>query len=73
MREKIRYAEEYLKVVVIAFTTDLAGDARKARWILQKEYPEMILIPCYAHQVCLNLVIHDACHSLTMAATVTVD
>ena len=51
IRERIRYVENICKVRVIAFTSDSAGDARMARRLLAQERPDLVFLPCYAHQV----------------------
>lgn len=39
-------------VEVIAFTTDASGESLKARKLLGKKFPHLVVPDCYAHQVC---------------------
>ena len=36
---------------VVGVVTDASGECRKARRLLSKEYPDIIFLDCYAHQV----------------------
>ncbi|KAI9069378.1 hypothetical protein FKP32DRAFT_1692719 [Trametes sanguinea] len=40
------------KVKIIAFTSDASGESRAARIRLLSRYPYLIILDCYAHQVC---------------------
>ena len=39
-------------VVLVAFTSNASGESRKARSLLAQECTELIVLDCYAHQVC---------------------
>lgn len=52
--EKISVAENELGVQVVAFVSDDGGDARYARRMLIPRRPDLIVIPCSAHQVHLS-------------------
>jgi hypothetical protein len=41
-------------VIVVGFTSDASGESRKARKMLLQSRPELIVLDCYAHQVCLS-------------------
>ncbi|KZV72990.1 hypothetical protein PENSPDRAFT_627883 [Peniophora sp. CONT] len=43
-------------VTVVAFTTDASGESRKARMLLGKERPDLILPDCFAHQKAEELI-----------------
>ena len=38
-------------VVLVAIVTDASGECRKARRELASEYPALIILDCWAHQV----------------------
>lgn len=44
-------------VVVAAITTDASGETRQARREFVREFPSVVVLDCYAHQVS-NLIIH---------------
>ena len=50
--DKIKYSEHELHVRVVAFVSDDGGESKKARKLLRMQRPDLIIIPCYAHQVC---------------------
>ena len=37
---------------LVAIVTDASGECRKARRILGEKYPSLVVLDCYAHQVC---------------------
>lgn len=43
--------EEHWKCKVVAVVTDASGETRKARQDFGKEFPHIIMLDCYAHQV----------------------
>ncbi|KAI0083544.1 hypothetical protein BDY19DRAFT_900154, partial [Irpex rosettiformis] len=49
--DKIRSAESELHVRIVAFVSDDGGDSKKARKLLKVQRPDLIVLPCYAHQV----------------------
>jgi hypothetical protein len=53
MKAVIELVESEWKVVPIGFTTDAAGDARKARQTMSTDpkYSHLVYPDCYAHQV----------------------
>ncbi|KAI0049656.1 hypothetical protein FA95DRAFT_1488644, partial [Auriscalpium vulgare] len=57
MKSSIYIMETEFGVFVVAFCSDASGESRKARVILGKERPDLVLPDCYAHQV--NLVVGD--------------
>ena len=48
---------------VVGVVTDASGECRKARRLLSTEYPDIVFLDCYAHQV----------FSLTLASPLTND
>ncbi|KDQ23516.1 hypothetical protein PLEOSDRAFT_1049064, partial [Pleurotus ostreatus PC15] len=55
MIEVLRILDVDWKVVVVGFTTDASGEARKARKMLTESHPHLICPDCYAHQVGLSI------------------
>ncbi|KAI0069449.1 hypothetical protein K474DRAFT_1182193 [Panus rudis PR-1116 ss-1] len=55
MLQALETMERDHKVTVIGFTTDSSGESLKARKLLKQLRPDLIVLPCYAHQV--NLVV----------------
>ena len=55
MEKVLKIVEEEWRVEPIGFSTDAAGDARKARQIMQlnPKYSHLVFPDCYAHQVCI--------------------
>ncbi|KAJ6516526.1 ribonuclease H-like domain-containing protein [Mycena vitilis] len=53
----IKYCEDELGVVVIAYCTDNGGDARGMRTKLKRVRPKLTVPPCWGHQV--NLVVGE--------------
>ncbi|EED85429.1 predicted protein [Postia placenta Mad-698-R] len=45
------------QVEIVAFTLDASGKSCKARTVLHRKYPILIVLDCYAHQI--NLVVGD--------------
>ena len=41
---------------VAGVVTDASGECRRARRLLAEEYPEIVFLDCYAHQVLLFCV-----------------
>ena len=37
---------------IVGIVTDASGECRKARRLLALEYPDIVFLDCYAHQVC---------------------
>ena len=52
MQEAIHKMESQYGVKVVAFVTDSSGEAKKARKLLGQERPDLVVPPCYSHQVC---------------------
>ena len=46
--------QEKWDIVLVAVVTDASGECRKARRQLARKYPWLIVLDCYAHQVCFN-------------------
>jgi len=42
-------------IVLVAIVTDASGECGKAKKILRLKYPSLIILDCYAHQVCQKL------------------
>lgn len=59
--DKIEYSEKELHVHITGFVSDDGGDSRKARKLLSKCRPELIVLPCCAHQVGLQNSCTFAC------------
>ncbi len=51
-------------VRVIAVVTDASGDSRKARRLFARHFPAVIVLDCYAHQVCIVYVYEIRSHGL---------
>jgi hypothetical protein len=49
--EVMKNLKETWDVSVIAVTTDASGESRKARRMLNMDFPELATPDCYAHQV----------------------
>ena len=43
------------EITLVAIVTDASGECRKAKKILRLKYPSLIILDCYAHQVCQKL------------------
>ena len=43
------------EITLVVIVTDASGECRKAKKILQLKYPSLIILDCYAHQVCQKL------------------
>lgn len=43
--------EDRFGAVVAGYTTDSSGESKKARKMLARDRPDLIVLPCYAHQV----------------------
>lgn len=52
VKEAIAYCEEKLETKIIGWVSDAGGESRAMRVRLFKERPDLILLDCYAHQVC---------------------
>ncbi|KAI0337890.1 hypothetical protein BDW22DRAFT_1312662, partial [Trametopsis cervina] len=57
IRTKLQHVEDFHKVQIAGFVSDSGGDSKKARRIIAKEWPSLIVLPCYAHQI--NLIVGD--------------
>ncbi|KAF7344300.1 HAT family dimerization protein [Mycena venus] len=57
MLEDMKYCEDHLGVVFIAFCTDNGGDTRGFRVRLKRLKPKLVVPPCWGHQV--NLVVGE--------------
>ncbi|KAL3141786.1 hypothetical protein ABBQ32_004460 [Trebouxia sp. C0010 RCD-2024] len=55
--EEIQVVQTELKIQVKAVVTDAASDCRKARRLFVKEYPHIVSLDCFAHQ--MNLSVGD--------------
>ena len=53
IREQIEYTERQFHTHIVAFVSDSGGDSRKARRLLAQQRSDLIVLPCYAHQVCV--------------------
>lgn len=51
IQERISNVEEFHQVSITGFTSDSEGDSKKARRLLKVSRPDLIVLPCYAHQV----------------------
>ncbi|KIK79699.1 hypothetical protein PAXRUDRAFT_160608 [Paxillus rubicundulus Ve08.2h10] len=51
---KITYAVDILKVQVVVWCTDTRGDVAKMHHLLVKKMPHIVVVDCWAHQVCLH-------------------
>ena len=43
------------EIALVAIVTDTSGECHKAKKILQLKYPSLIILDCYAHQICQKL------------------
>lgn len=70
--EHIEWAMDELEnkwdIVLIAIVMDTSGECRKAKKILQGKYPWLIILDCYAHQVC-HISFHSP-HIFTIVAQI---
>lgn len=66
IREKLRYAERHFHIRIVAFVSDSGGESKKARRLLALERPDLIILPCYAHQVCAYFCIIERTNSLLL-------
>lgn len=51
MLEEIQIVEEVYNTKVKAIITDAASDCRKARRLVVEQYPHILSLDCFAHQV----------------------
>ncbi|KAI0084021.1 ribonuclease H-like domain-containing protein, partial [Irpex rosettiformis] len=51
IKEKLRYTEQHYHVRIVSFVSDSGGESKKARRLLASERHDLIVLPCYAHQV----------------------
>lgn len=51
IRKVVGILENEWLVEVVGGTSDESGEAKKARRLYGQERPEIMLLPCYAHQV----------------------
>ncbi|KAI0075641.1 hypothetical protein K474DRAFT_1599419 [Panus rudis PR-1116 ss-1] len=58
MLKSIEKMEQEYKVNVIGYTTDSSGESKKARKMLARLRPDLIILPCHSHQVSL---LHHMC------------
>ncbi|KAI0782453.1 hypothetical protein BC629DRAFT_1289346, partial [Irpex lacteus] len=54
--EKLHLVERTHHVRVVAFVSDSGGDSKKARRLLAQARPDLIVLPCYAHQVRMSCI-----------------
>ena len=47
----MKEVEEKWGAKVVAIVTDASGECRKARRILGRKYPWLVVLDCYSHQV----------------------
>jgi hypothetical protein len=59
MQEKLLHAQSYYGVKIVGVASDSSGESKKARKDLAALRPDLIVVPCYAHQVCrhINLIL----------------
>ncbi|XP_006460996.1 hypothetical protein AGABI2DRAFT_70302, partial [Agaricus bisporus var. bisporus H97] len=57
LKEVHKEVEEHWKCKVVAVVTDASGETRKAQQDFGKEFPHIIMLDCYAHQI--NLIVGD--------------
>ena len=43
------------EIVLVVIVTDASGECHKPKKILQLKYPSLIILDCYANQVCQKL------------------
>jgi hypothetical protein len=55
-------------VEFVALVTDGSGEAVKARKLFHQKYPHILVLHCFAHQVCCRLFFytHLTCHRLIL-------
>ncbi|KAI0771477.1 ribonuclease H-like domain-containing protein [Trametes elegans] len=54
---EIKYCMEYLSTVVVGYCTDAGGDTKAMRELLRQQFPWIITVDCWAHQ--MNLLVGD--------------
>ncbi|KAF9230433.1 hypothetical protein BU15DRAFT_30072, partial [Melanogaster broomeanus] len=47
---EINYAVEVLKIIVVAWCTDVSGESAKMRRLLVRKMPHLVVVDCWAHQ-----------------------
>jgi hypothetical protein len=52
LEEVIATVETDWGAFVVAVVTDASGESRKARRTLGQKYSSLVVLDCYAHQVC---------------------
>jgi isopentenyl phosphate kinase len=52
LKEAIKTVRVGYHTCVVGVVTDASGECRKARRLLALEYPDIVFLDCYAHQVC---------------------
>ncbi|KAI0087465.1 hypothetical protein BDY19DRAFT_893021, partial [Irpex rosettiformis] len=63
IHDKIRYAEHHFHVHITSFVSDSGGESKKARRLLALERPDLIVLPCYAHQMYLIIGNYFKCNA----------
>lgn len=51
MVDELQFVEKEFNTKVKAIITDAASDCRKARRLLVQQYPHVVSLDCFAHQV----------------------
>jgi hypothetical protein len=51
LEEVLKNVQDEWGVIAVAVVTDASGESRKARRMLAKKYPALVVIDCYLHQV----------------------
>ncbi|KAI0090050.1 ribonuclease H-like domain-containing protein, partial [Irpex rosettiformis] len=48
--DKIQYIEHHFDIRIVSFVSDSGGESKKARRLLATKQPDLVVLPCYAHQ-----------------------
>jgi hypothetical protein len=59
LEDVLKNVQEEWGVIAVAVVTDASGESRKARRMLGKKYPSLVVIDCYSHQVsrrCVSVI-----------------
>ncbi len=70
MVDELKYVEAEFNTKVKAIITDAASDCRKARSLLVEEYPHVVSLDCFAHQV-HNDILHLCSHAVHVVMQLT--
>ncbi|KAI0082950.1 ribonuclease H-like domain-containing protein [Irpex rosettiformis] len=65
--DKIQYTEHHFDVRIVSFVSDSGGESKKARRLLATKRPDLVVLPCYAHQTYLIVGDYFKCNADILA------